>query len=803
MQKRFFFFTLFLGFVFSAQLVVAQTKPSTKVITPSEVRRPKRHETPTPNTPTPNTPTPTTPTPTTPTPSTPTVPSGTSSLALDQKVDSVLNMMTLDEKIGQITLFTSDWDVTGPTIRSGYANDIKSGKCGNIFNAHTAAYTRKLQEIAMTQTRLKIPLLFGYDVIHGYKTIFPTPLGESCSWDLDAIEKSAHVAGEEAAAAGLHWTYAPMVDIARDPRWGRCMEGAGEDTYLGSLIGAARVRGFQTKIGATNSVAACAKHFAAYGAALAGRDYNSVDMSDVSLWETYLPPFKACVDAGALTFMTSFNEINGVPSTASKLLLTDILKNKWNFKGFVVTDYTSINEMVQHGNVKDDKDAGEKSINAGVDMDMQGAVYYNFLTKSLSENAVAMERVNDAVKRVLRVKFQLGLFDDPYKYSNEAREKSVIFSDANRQTAREVARKCLVLLKNKNQLLPINKAVRNIAVVGSLANSRQDMIGSWSGAGEGDKCVSLLEGIKSKLPTANVIYSEGYKLENTPPKMERTDVKMPAVTDFSDAVKAANFADVVIVAVGERGWMTGEASCRAEINLPGAQEDLVRALIATGKPVVVVLMNGRPLAIPYLAENASAILETWYAGTEGGNAIADVLFGDYNPSGKLTMTFPRALGQVPLYYNHKNTGRPTQPDNKYSTKYMDLPETPLYPFGFGLSYTSFDYSDIVVNKTSFGFGEKLEVTTTVRNSGTYDGEEVVQLYARDLVGSLTRPVKELKGFKKIFLKRGESQTVSFTLTSDDLAFYHTNLEKVAEAGDFDISVGGNSDASKMVRVTLK
>ena len=771
--------------LFSADYVAAQTRTNTKVITPSEVKRPNRMPKTNPNP-----------------PNIPTTPNQTG-LSLDQKVDSVLNLMTLDEKIGQITLFTSDWDVTGPTIRSGYANDIKAGKCGNIFNAHTAAYTRKLQDIAMTQTRLKIPLLFGYDVIHGYKTIFPTPLGESCSWDLASIEKTAHIAGEEAAAAGLHWTYAPMVDIARDPRWGRCMEGAGEDTYLGSLIAAARVHGFQTQIGATNGVAACAKHFAAYGAALAGRDYNSVDMSDVSLWETYLPPFKACVDAGVLSFMTSFNEINGVPSSASKMLLTDILKNKWGFKGFVVTDYTSINEMVQHGNVKDDKDAGEKSINAGVDMDMQGAVYYNYLTKSLAENAVAIERVNDAVKRILRVKFQLGLFDNPYKFSDEAREKSVIFSDANRQVARDAARKSMVLLKNNNRTLPLSKSVKNIAVIGSLANSRQDMIGSWSGAGEGDKSVSLLEGLKNKIPSANIVYSEGYKLENTPPKMERTDVKMGSASNFSEAIKAANFADVIVVAVGERGWMTGEASCRADITLPGAQEDLVRALIATGKPVVVVLMNGRPLAIPYLAENAPAILETWFPGTEGGNAIADVLFGDYNPSGKLTMTFPRALGQVPIYYNHKNTGRPTTPDNKYSTKYMDVAETPLYPFGYGLSYTTFDYSDLGVNKTNFGFGEKLDVTVTVKNAGNFDGEEVVQLYARDLVGSLTRPVKELKGFKKIFLKRGESQTVSFSLTSDDLAFYHTNLEKFAEAGDFDISVGGNSDANKMVRVVLK
>ena len=725
-------------------------------------------------------------------------------LSLDGKVDSVLKLMTLDEKIGQITLFTSDWDVTGPTIRSGYANDIRSGKCGNIFNAHTAAYNRKLQEIAMKETRMKIPLLFGYDVIHGYKTIFPTPLGESASWDLEAIEKSARIAAEESSAAGLHWTFAPMVDVARDPRWGRCIEGSGEDTYLASLIGAARVRGFQGKIGATNSLVACAKHFAAYGAAQAGRDYNTVDLSDISLWETYLPPFKACVDAGALTFMTSFNEINGVPSTANKQLLTDILRKKWGFKGFIVTDYTSINEMVNHGNVKDDKDAGEKSLNAGVDMDMQGAVYYNYLQKSLAEGKVSINTVNDAVKRILRVKFQLGLFENPYKFSDEAREKQVIFSKTNLDAARDIARKSMVLLKNNQQTLPLSINAKNIAVIGPLADSKADMIGSWSGAGDGNSCVSLLEGIKNKVPSANIIYAKGCDLENTAPKME-SSVASPlrGGQQFDEAIKAANQADIVIVAVGERGWMTGEASSRADIGLPGVQEDLIKALVKTGKPIVVVLMNGRPLTFPWVADNAAAILETWFAGTQGGNAIADVLFGDYNPSGKLTMTFPRSVGQVPIFYNAKHTGRPFDANNKYSSKYMDAPNTPQYSFGFGLSYTTFEYSNLAVNKKTFGFNEKLEVSITVKNTGNYDGEEVVQLYVRDLVGSITRPVKELKGFKKIMLKKGESKTVNFTLTSADLAFYHPNLEKKAEAGDFDIMIGGNSDDVKMVRVVLK
>ena len=719
---------------------------------------------------------------------------------IDRKVDSVLNKMNLEEKIGQLTLFTSDWDVTGPTIRKGYADDIRSGKCGNIFNAHTADYNRKLQEIAMKETRMKIPLLFGYDVIHGYKTIFPIPLGESASWDMAIIENSARIAAAEAAAAGLHWTYAPMLDISRDPRWGRCTEGAGEDVYLGSMIGAARTRGFQGKIGSISSIAACAKHFAAYGAAQAGRDYNTVDMSEMSLWETYLPPFKASLDAGALTFMTSFNEINGVPSSANPQLLTDILRKKWGFKGFIVTDYTSINEMVNHGNVKDDKEAGEKSINAGVDMDMQGAVFYNYLQKSLAEGKVNIQTVNDAVRRILRVKFQLGLFDDPYKFSDTEREKRVVFSKENRDAARDAARKSMVLLKNNASILPLSKNIKTIAVIGPLTDSKIDLIGSWSGAGDGNACVSLLEGIKAAAPSANILFAKGCDLENTFPAMNHP---MMSKEGFADAVKAANQADAVIVAVGERGWMTGEAASRADIGLPGVQKELVLELIKTGKPIVVVLMNGRPLTFPEVADSASAILETWFSGTEGGHAIADVLFGDYNPSGKLPMTFPRSVGQIPLYYCQKNTGRPFDANNKYTSKYMDMPNTPQYPFGFGLSYTTFAYENLSVDKPTWGFKDKINVSFTLTNTGNRDGEEVAQLYVRDLVGSLTRPLKELKGFKKVFLKKGERQVVTFTLTADDVAFYHQNLEKKAEPGDFDIMVGGSSDAVKTVRVTLK
>ncbi len=719
---------------------------------------------------------------------------------IDRKVDSVLNKMNLEEKIGQLTLFTSDWDVTGPTIRKGYADDIRSGKCGNIFNAHTADYNRKLQEIAMKETRMKIPLLFGYDVIHGYKTIFPIPLGESASWDMTVIENSARIAAAEAAAAGLHWTYAPMLDIARDPRWGRCTEGAGEDVYLGSMIGAARTRGFQGKIGSISSIAACAKHFAAYGAAQAGRDYNTVDMSDISLWETYLPPFKASLDAGALTFMTSFNEINGVPSSANRQLLTDILRKKWDFKGFIVTDYTSINEMVNHGNVKDDKDAGEKSINSGVDMDMQGAVFYSHLQKSIAEGKVNIQTVNDAVKRILRVKFQLGLFDDPYKFSNTEREKQVVFSKENRNAARDAARKSMVLLKNNASTLPLSKNIKTIAVIGPLADSKIDLMGSWSGAGDGNACVSLLEGIKAALPSANILHAKGCDLENKFPSMNQP---MMSTDGFAEALNIANQAEVVVVSVGERGWMTGEAASRADISLPGVQKELVLALIKTGKPVVVVLINGRPLTFPEVADAAPAILETWFSGTEGGHAIADVLFGDYNPSGKLPMTFPRSVGQIPLFYCQKNTGRPFDANNKYTSKYMDMPNTPQYPFGFGLSYTTFSYENLQVDKKTWGFKDKINVSVTLKNTGNRDGEEVAQLYVRDLVGSLTRPLKELKGFKKVFLKKGESQVITFTLTADDVAFYHPNLEKKAEAGDFDIIVGGSSEDVKTVRVTLK
>lgn len=716
-------------------------------------------------------------------------PAGNPDDPIDKRVDSLLALMTLEEKIGQMTLFTTDWGSTGPTIREGYTEDIRKGRCGALFNSHTAKFTRELQRIAVEETRLKIPLIFGYDVIHGYKTIFPIPLGEAASWDLDAIEKSARIAATEAAAAGLHWTFAPMVDISRDPRWGRVMEGAGEDTWLGCRIAEARVRGFQGKgIGNTDAVMACVKHYAAYGAPTAGRDYNTVDMSERFFREYYLPPYEAAVKAGAPTVMTSFNDYDGVPASGNRYLLTDILRGEWGFKGFVVTDYTSMNEMVYHGVVANEKEAGELSLHAGVDMDMQGAVYHRFLAQSVRENKASLDAIDEAVRRILRLKFQLGLFENPYKFCDENREKRVLLSTEHRAAARDVARKSVVLLKNDNNVLPLSKTA-NIAVIGPLADNKADLIGNWSGAGDGNSCVSLLEGIKA-VCKGEVTYEEGCEVEST------------RKTGYIRAIDLAKKADVIVVAIGEKAAMSGEATSKTEIGIPGVQEELVMGLATLGKPVVVVLMNGRPLAIPDLSNRATAILEAWWLGTETGNALADILFGDYNPSGKLPMTFPRSVGQVPIYYNEKSTGRPFDPNSKWTSKYIDSPNTPLYPFGYGLSYTTFEYADPKPNKTTFKKGEPLKISVTVRNTGKRAGEEVVQLYLRDLVGSVTRPVRELKGFRKIMLQPGEAKTVEFTLTDTDLSFYRKDMTFGSEPGEFDIMVGGNSMDTKNVRVTM-
>ncbi len=710
---------------------------------------------------------------------------------IDKKVDSVLKLMTLEEKIGQLSLFTSDMDQTGAFIRKEYQEDIKKGRVGAIFNAYGAAYTRKLQEMAMN-TRMKIPLLFGYDVIHGHRTIFPVPLAEAASWDLAAIELSARVAATEAAAEGLHWTFAPMCDIARDPRWGRVVEGAGEDTYLGSLIAQARVKGFQgNDLAATNTVAACVKHFAAYGAAQAGRDYHSVDMSERMLREVYLPPYQAAIDAGAVTVMTSFNDLNGIPATANRFLMTDILRNEWNFKGFVVTDYTSIMELMFHGVAADTAQASELSILAGVDMDMQSGFYNQELENLVKTGKVTESAIDEAVKRILRVKFQLGLFENPYKYCNEELEKETLMKPEFLESARDVARKSIVLLKNENGILPINKQVKSIAVIGPFADNKRDLIGSWSAAGNWSKSVSLLEGIKAKLPEANVLYARG------------SNIADDSTQFFAEAVNIAKKADIVILALGEAAYMTGEAASRSSLDLPGVQMQLAQKIYETGKPIAVVLMNGRPLTINWLNEKVPAILETWFLGTQAGNAIADVLFGDYNPSGKLPITFPRAVGQIPIHYNMKNTGRPMDPNNKYSSKYLDISNEPLYPFGFGLSYTQFEYGELSLSKNEISENETLTVKISIKNTGKFKGKEVVQLYIRDLVASVSRPVKELKAFQKIELEAGESKMLEFKISTKELSFYKADMSFGYEKGEFEILIGGNSRDTKNVKFLLK
>ncbi len=704
-----------------------------------------------------------------------------SEAGIDLRVDSVLALMTLDEKIGQLTLYTSDMDQTGAFLRPQYIEDIKKGHVGAIFNAYGAEYTRKLQEMAVKETRLGIPLLFGYDVIHGHRTIFPMPLAEASSWDLDMIQRSAAVAATEATAEGLHWTFAPMVDIAIDPRWGRIVEGSGEDVFLGSKIAAARVHGFQgTDIRALNTMAATVKHFAAYGAAQAGRDYHSVDMSERRLRETYLPPFKAAIDAGALSIMTAFNDVAGVPATASKFLMTDVLRDEWGFKGFVVTDYTAIMELRNHAVASDEFHASELALNAGVDMSMQDGYFQLTLAELVKQGRVKESDIDTAVRRVLRVKFMLGLFDDPYRYSDPEREKAEVMKPEHIQAAREMAHKSMVLLKNENNTLPLSKSVRTIAVVGPLSEARRELIGSWSAAGDWAKSVTLLEGIQAAVPNARVIHAEG------------CDINCTSTSGFQAAVNAARQADVVVLALGEAYWMSGEAASRSDINLPGMQQQLAEAIHKTGKPVVAVLMNGRPLTINWLDENIPAILETWFLGTTTGNAIADVLFGDVNPSGKLPVTFPRNVGQIPIHYNMLPTGRPFKAEDKYTTKYLDVPNEPLYVFGYGLSYTTFEYSNLALSAASITPSDSLIVTVTLTNTGSRAGEEVAQLYIRDKVASISRPVKELKGFVKVSLEPGESRSIRFAINQNDLSFYKEDLSFGWEPGEFDVFVGGNS-----------
>lgn len=703
--------------------------------------------------------------------------------SIEFKIDSLLSIMTVEEKIGQTVLYSSVEDVTGPVLDKNYTSYLKKGQIGAIFNATGSAFTRKLQKIAVEETRLGIPLIFGYDVIHGYKTIFPIPLGESSSWDLLLMELTANIAAKEASAEGLHWTFAPMVDVARDPRWGRVAEGAGEDTYLGSLIAKARVKGFQgNDLSDRYSIMACAKHFAAYGAAQAGRDYHTVDMSLNTLRETYLPPFKAAIDADVATFMTSFNELNGIPATGNEFLLKDILRKEWGFNGFVVTDYTSINEMIHHGNAENLKHAGEIAMNAGVDMDMQGGIYKNHMKASIEGKKIKLERLDEAVRDILRLKYQLGLFDNPYKYCDENAEAEIILHKDHLELAREAAKKSIVLLKNDNNVLPLNDNTR-VALIGPLADDQFHIIGNWAAKGDRDGvAVSVKEGFEAQ--NKKFTYSKGCEIDDTDK------------SKFDEAIKIAKNADVAVMVMGESERMSGEAASRTDLKLTGVQQELIAAIKNTGTPVVLVLYNGRPLNLSYEHETVDAIVEAWFPGTSGGHSVTDVLYGDYNPSGKLTVTFPRNVGQVPLYYNMKKTGRPEDIEGaheRYVSKYIDVPNSPLYPFGYGLSYTTFHYGKTVLSNNRLTEENSITVSTMITNTGKMMGEEVVQLYIKDRFGSITRPVKELKGFKKIKLRKGESKTVEFTITAEDLKFHNNELEFINESGDYDLFVAGSSD----------
>ena len=723
--------------------------------------------------------------------------------AIDKKVDSLLRLMTLDEKVGQLNQLSSDFAATGPITKDGDKQDrVRQGKIGSYLNVTGAARTRSLQEIAM-QSRLRIPLLFAQDVIHGYRTIFPIPLAEAASWDIPAIEQTARIAAVEAAASGIHWTFAPMVDIARDPRWGRVMEGAGEDSYLGSRIAAARVKGFQGKgIGNTDAVMACAKHFAAYGAAEGGRDYNTVDMSVRKLYEVYLPPFKAAKEAGVASFMNSFNDLNGVPATGSSFLQRKILKGDWGFKGIVVSDWGSVSEMVNHGYATDLKDAARIAMVAGSDMDMESRAYVAHLADLIKEKKIDTVQLNDAVKRVLYKKFELGLFDDPYRFSDEKREQAVWNNPAHLQVAREMARKSIVLLKNEvvpvinKQLLPLNKGDnKKIALIGPLVKAIGENNGFWSYSWPDDsaRVVSLWQGLVNKLGSANSLsYAKGCEITGAD------------TTGFAVARKTAAAADIVIVSVGELANMSGEAKSRSQLQLPGVQEQLVKDMVATGKPVIVLISAGRPLVFNWIADNVPALVYTWWLGTQAGNAIADVLFGDHNPSGKLPITFPRNEGQLPIYYNYLSTGRPfkSDTDNTYVTAYIDLPNSPRYVFGYGLSYTSFQYGSVQLSTNTLLKGQSIQARVTVTNTGKYAGDEVVQLYLQDVVGSIVRPVRELKAFEKVRLNPGESREVIFTLDPAALSFFNDKLELVAEPGLFHIYIGGNSQATQKASFTL-
>lgn len=735
----------------------------------------------------------------------------TGDVAVDQKVEALLVKMTLAEKVGQLNQYNGSWDVTGPVAEGDDVNakrlaDLRAGGVGSMLNVLSVAATREAQRIAIEDTRLGIPLLFAYDVIHGYQTMFPVPLGEAASWDLALIEKNSRIAAIEASAAGVHWTFAPMVDIGRDARFGRVMEGAGEDPYLGSAIAVARINGFQgDDLSRHDTIAACAKHFAGYAFAEAGRDYNTVDVSDTTLRNVILPPFKAAAEAGVATFMNAFNDHDGVPATGSTYLQNSILKSEWDYRGLVVSDWGSIREMIDHGYSENLEHAAAQAINSGNDVDMESSAYINHLSDLVKQGAVSEANLDNAVRRVLALKFKMGLFEDPYRYSDLAREAEMIGSAPHLDAARDAARKAIVLLKNDNKILPLKTSGQSIAVIGPLANDKDSPLGNWRAKAVSDSAISLLEGVTAAVNNkALVTYAEGAKLAIAGRAFHsELTFNLDDTSGFEQAKQIAAKADVVLLAIGEDAYQSGEARSQVDIELTGVQQALFDVVSAANKNVVVVLMNGRPLAIESIAEKAAAIVEVWHGGSQAGHGIADMLFGHYNPSGKLPMSFPRSVGQVPIYYGQKNTGRPGPSEAVFWSHYTDSPNSPLYPFGFGLSYTQFDYSDIELSQTQLSVTDSVDVSVSLKNSGDYDGAEVVQLYIRDRVGSINRPLKELKGFEKVFLKAGESKRVTFTLGPKTLGFYGSNGRYRVEPGEFDIYVGGDSQQLQQSMLSVK
>ncbi len=737
----------------------------------------------------------------------------TAQQSIDSKVADLLSKMTLEEKIGQMNQYNGFWNFTGPSPEGGDAKvkyeHLKKGLVGSMLNVRGVKDVRSVQKIAVEESRLGIPLLFGFDLIHGYKTVFPIPLAEAASWDLDAIQLSAQLAAKEAAAAGINWTFAPMVDITRDARWGRVMEGAGEDPYLGSLVAAARVRGFQGEdLSAPSTIAATAKHFAAYGFAEAGRDYNTVDIGLNTLHNVVLPPFKATVDAGIKTFMNSFNDLNGIPATADAYLQRDILKGAWGFDGFVVSDWGSIREMIDHGYAKDRKNAGELAVLGGSDMDMESSIYINELETLLKEKKISIAQIDDAVSRILKVKFELGLFDDPYLYCNEDLEKQITGAEEIIAATLEVAKKSIVLLKNENNTLPLKKNGQKIGLIGPLAADKTSPLGNWRIAAENNTAVSVLEGLQSYKGNA-LVHTQGVRLIDKVPAGFHEEVAINTTdrTGFEAAVEMAKQVDVVVMVLGEYGFQSGEGRSRTQLGLPGLQQELLEKVAAVNSNIVLVVMNGRPLILNWAAENIPAIVEAWHLGTQSGNAIAQVLYGDYNPSGKLPMSFPRSVGQLPLYYNQKSTGRPgadgEDAGSVFWSHYGDEKNSPLFPFGFGLSYTQFEYSQVQLSATTLNRGESITATVEVKNTGAVKGKEVVQLYLQDPYASATRPVKELKGFQMVDLEPGERKEVRFTITEADLKFYTAKQEWAAESGTFYLFIGSNSTVKEKQRFTLK